>query len=234
MWIKICGLTDEAGVAAARDAKADAIGFVFFPPSPRHIAFARAAALAESVRGPSRGKAEIVALTVNAEDAFLDELVATVRPDVLQLHGSETPERVAALKARFDLPVMKALLIAEKSDLDAIAAYCDVADRILFDAKPPKDATRPGGNGEAFDWTLLGHVDKSIDYVLSGGLNADNVADALAIAKKAGRMPWGVDVSSGVEDAPGLKNAGRVAQFAKAVRALLEDEPGQIAAAKTA
>lgn len=230
MWIKICGLTDETGVSAALEARADAVGFVFFPPSPRDIAFDRAAALAE----PARGRTEIVALTVNAEDAFLDRLVKALEPDVLQLHGTEDPERVAAVRARYRRPVMKALAVAETADLAAIPHYRTVADRILFDAKPPEDATRPGGNGEAFDWSLLGQVDQTLDYVLSGGLNPQNIGAALDAAHAAGRTPWGVDVSSGVEHAPGIKDPIRVAGFVDKVRSATADGSGTMMAAQPA
>ncbi|MEM8877645.1 MAG: phosphoribosylanthranilate isomerase [Pseudomonadota bacterium] len=230
MWIKICGLTDETGVKAALDARADAIGFVFFPPSPRHIEFDRAAMLAE----PARGKAESVALTVDADDTLLDRLVATVKPDILQLHGTEPPARVSEVKARYSLPVMKALPVADATDLAAIELYRTAADRILFDAKPPKDATRPGGNGEAFDWSLLGEVDETLDYVLSGGLNLENIGEALKSADAANRPPWGVDVSSGVERAPGIKDPKRVAGFVEAVRKAATDGTDKLMAAQPA
>jgi phosphoribosylanthranilate isomerase len=149
-----------------------------------------------------------VAVTVDADDAFLDAIVAAMRPDMLQLHGKETPERVAEVKARHGLPVMKAFSVAEKADLDKIAPFRGVADRFLFDAKPPKGAELPGGNGVPFDWTVLAGFDPTIDYMLSGGLTPGNVAEAIRLT--GARQ---VDVSSGVESAPGVKDPAKVAAF---------------------
>jgi phosphoribosylanthranilate isomerase len=205
--VKICGLSDEEGVDAALEAGADLVGFVFFPPSPRNILPTRAAELAAR----ARGRAEIVALTVAADDAVLDEIVETLRPDVLQLHGKETPERAAAIRARTGRPVMKALGVAARGDLAAASRY-DV-DRILLDAKPPRDATRPGGNGAAFDWSVLQGFSCPQPWILSGGLDPSNVAAALAATGAAG-----VDVSSGVERAPGRKDPALIRAFVEAVR----------------
>lgn len=207
--IKICGLSDAATLDAALDAGARHVGFVSFPKSPRHLAADHAGELARR----ARGRAAIALLTVDADDAALDALVAAVDPDVLQLHGHETPERTAAVKARFGREVWKALPVATADDLAAVALYRSVADRVLFDAKPPKGAELPGGNGVAFDWGLLAALDPSLRFVLSGGLTPENVAEALART----RAP-AVDVSSGVESAPGVKDQDRIRAFVRAVR----------------
>lgn len=207
--VKICGLSTEETVDAALAAGADMIGFVFFPGSPRAVSTERAATLAARVRD----RAEIVALTVDMEDAALAEIVETVKPDWLQLHGHESAERVAEIRTRFGLPVMKALGIRSAEDLAAIPAYAEVADRLLLDAKPPKGAAHPGGNGVTFDWRLLDALDPGLAYMLSGGLDADNVAEALALTR-----PFGIDASSGVESAPGKKDPDRIRAFLAAIR----------------
>jgi phosphoribosylanthranilate isomerase len=208
MDIKICGLRTEEALAAALAGGASHVGFIFFPKSPRNIEPAEAGRL----RRLADGKAKAVAVTVDADDAALDGIVNAVAPDVLQLHGSESPARVTELKARYGLSVMKALSIRERSDLDRIADYAGIADRLLFDAKPPKGAELPGGNGLAFDWRLLSGVDPAIPYMLSGGLNASNITEALAIAQ-----PSGIDISSGVESAPGVKDVRLIEAFFRAV-----------------
>lgn len=206
--IKICGLKTPEAVAAALDGGATHIGFIFFPKSPRHITPDAAARL----RAAATGRAVAVAVTVDADDEALDEIVKTVRPDMLQLHGGETPERVRFLKERYNLPVMKAFSIREAGDFEAIAPYRGIADRFLFDAKPPKGSELPGGNGISFDWNLLAALDADIDYMLSGGLNADNIAEALL---KTGAP--GIDISSGVECAPGEKDVRLIENFFQAV-----------------
>lgn len=206
--IKICGLKTPEAVAAALDGGATHIGFIFFPKSPRHITPDAAARL----RAAATGRAVAVAVTVDADDEALDEIVKTVRPDMLQLHGGETPDRVRFLKERYNLPVMKAFSIREAGDLEAIAPYRGIADRFLFDAKPPKGSELPGGNGISFDWNLLAALDADIDYMLSGGLNADNIAEALL---KTGAP--GIDISSGVECAPGEKDVRLIENFFQAV-----------------
>ena len=206
--IKICGLKTPDAVAAALDGGATHIGFIFFPKSPRHITPQKAAGL----RGAVRGRALAVAVTVDADDETLDEIVEAVKPDILQLHGHETPERVAFIKARYGLPVMKAFSVREASDLTAIAAYQGIADRFLFDAKPPKGSDLPGGNGVSFDWELLAALDADIDYMLSGGLNADNIAEALHKTQAPG-----IDISSGVERAPGEKDVRLIENFFRAI-----------------
>jgi len=208
--IKICGLMTPEAVDTALDAGADFVGFVFFPPSPRHIGFEAARVLGAQVRGRARK----VALSVDAGDDFLAASIAALKPDMLQLHGKETPERVVAVRTRFGLPVMKALPIEERADLSPIRLYAGVADRLIFDARPPREATRPGGLGRSFDWTLLAGIDPGVSFMLSGGLDAANVAEALRIT----RAP-AIDVSSGVERAPGDKDPDKIRAFVRAARA---------------
>ncbi|TPM28003.1 phosphoribosylanthranilate isomerase [Mesorhizobium sp. B2-3-5] len=212
--IKICGLKTDQAMAAALAGGASHVGFIFFAKSPRYVEPAEAGRLREA----ARGKALAVAVTVDASDAFLDEIVKAMQPDMLQLHGSETPGRVAELKARHRLPVMKALPLSEAADLDRIKPLIGVADRFLFDAKPPRGSELPGGNGVAFDWRILAGLDAGVDYMLSGGLNAANIGDALRLAN-----PPGIDISSGVESAPGVKDPGLIEQFFRAVRAARDD-----------
>jgi phosphoribosylanthranilate isomerase len=209
LTVKICGLSSEEALDAAIDAGADMVGFVFFPPSPRYLTLDRAAALA----GRARGRAEIVALTVDLHDKGFAEIVESVRPDWLQLHGNEGPERVAAVKKRFARRVMKAIGIREASDLAAAARYRVVADRLLLDAKPAKGAVLPGGNGAPFDWTILGGFEPGLPWLLSGGLDAGNVGLALRVTGAAG-----VDVSSGVEKTPGKKDPALIRAFIAAAR----------------
>ena len=208
--VKICGLKTSEALDVALESGADMVGFVFFPPSPRHLAYETARALGER----AKGRAGKVALTVDADDETFAAVIAALKPDMLQLHGSETPQRVTELRQRFNLPVMKALSIANRADLARIDLYKKVADRILFDARAPQDATRPGGLGTPFDWTLLKGVDPGIPFMLSGGLNAGNVAEALRITRADG-----VDVSSGVERAPGEKDPDKIRAFIRAARA---------------
>jgi phosphoribosylanthranilate isomerase len=207
--VKICGLSTPETLDVALDAGADMVGFVFFPPSPRNISFEQARALGVRVKGRARK----VALTVDADDALFEKIIEALKPDMLQLHGHETPQRVAAIRESFGLPVMKVLPIETRADLAAIAPYTKVADRLLFDARPPRDATRPGGLGKPFDWHLLEDLKLSIPFMLSGGLHAGNVAEALAITKAGG-----VDVSSGVESAPGVKDPDKIRGFIRAAR----------------
>ncbi|MCS0502421.1 phosphoribosylanthranilate isomerase [Ancylobacter mangrovi] len=211
--IKICGLSTLETLDAALGAGADMVGVVFFAPSPRNVDLATARRLAAHARGEG-ASARVAALTVDAEDEALAAIVEAVRPDLLQLHGRETPERVAAVRARFGLPVMKAVGIATRADLGRLGAYEGVADRLLLDAKAPKGAALPGGNGVPFDWALLSGLELRVPYMLSGGLDPSNVGAALRLAH-----PSGVDVSSGVESAPGLKDPARIEAFIRAARA---------------
>jgi phosphoribosylanthranilate isomerase len=207
--VKICGLSTPEALDVALDAGADFVGFVFFAPSPRHLDFAAARVLGERVRG----RAQKVALSVDADDGWLAASIEALKPDLLQLHGKEPPARVAAIKQKFGLPVMKAIAVEEAADLAAIAAYAGIADRLIFDARAPRAATRPGGLGRSFDWRLLQGLDPGTPFMLSGGLDAENVAKALRIT----RAP-GVDVSSGVERAPGEKDFDKISAFVRAAR----------------
>jgi phosphoribosylanthranilate isomerase len=224
LLVKICGLSTPETIDAALDAGADMVGFVFFPPSPRHIGLGLARTLGLRVSG----RAKKVALTVNATDQELSHIVEALQPDLLQLHGKEAPERVAAVRTRFGRQVMKALPIAKREDLAPIHLYEKVADHILFDARAPRAATRPGGLGKPFDWHLLESLDRGLAFMLSGGLDAGNVAEAIAIT----RAP-GVDVSSGVERAPGEKDPDKIRAFIRAARAAA-DKPQPRTAAKRA
>ena len=211
--IKICGLKTEDAVDRAVALGATHVGFIFFQKSPRHIEPADAARLADRVRG----RAKIVSVSVDAENDDLDEIIDLMAPDMLQLHGRETPERVLTLKAITGLPVMKAFSIQSADDLKRIEAYEGIANRLLFDAKPPKNSELPGGNGVSFDWHLLEKLDPSVDYLLSGGLNSANIGDALAIAR-----PRGIDVSSGVESSPGVKDLAKMDEFFAAVHRAMQ------------
>lgn len=210
--VKICGLSTPDTLEAALEAGADLVGFVFFPPSPRHVDLDTAARLAAQLRG----RALTVALTVDADDAALDAILDAVVPDLVQLHGRETPERVASVERR--RPVLKAVGIAGADDLARLGHYAE-ADLLLLDAKPPPrsasgGAPLPGGNGRAFDWRLLAGLDPQLPFMLSGGLDAGTVGEAVAVAR-----PHAVDVSSGVETAPGVKDPERIHAFVAAARA---------------
>ncbi|MCV6595861.1 MAG: phosphoribosylanthranilate isomerase [Mangrovicoccus sp.] len=207
--VKICGITERSAIAACHAADVNYLGFVFFPKSPRHLSYEAAAALAADV---PQGMVK-VALTVNADNAALDALTAAVPLDMLQLHGKESPARVAEIKARYGLPVMKAVGIADAADLPALDDYAQVADQILVDAKAPKDAALPGGNGLAFDWRLIAGRNWPVPWMLAGGLTPENVAEAVRLTG----APQ-VDVSSGVEVAPGRKDPDLIAGFAAAAR----------------
>jgi phosphoribosylanthranilate isomerase len=213
--VKICGLKSAEAVDAALDSGADMIGFVFFPPSPRNVAFDTARALSERVRG----RALKVALSVDANDALLRQIIESLAPDLLQLHGRESPDRVSAVRRRFGLPVMKALPIAEEADLAAIGTYEQQADRLIFDARAPREASRPGGLGRRFDWHLLRNIATAAPFMLSGGLDVDNVAEALRITQAPG-----VDVSSGIERALGEKDPDRIRAFVAAARRATEKQ----------
>ena len=207
--IKICGLSTLEALDAAIGAGATHAGFIFFGKSPRNVTPQIAAPLAARARA---GGVAPVAVTVDADDVALDGIVATMRPAMLQLHGAETPGRVAAVRARHGLPVIKALAVSDAGDLEKLDAYRGVTDRFLLDARPPKGSDLPGGNGVSFDWSLLSALPAGTDYMLSGGLDAGNVAEALATA-----APPGIDVSSGVESAPGVKDMALIERFFLAV-----------------
>lgn len=207
--IKICGINSIDAATAAVSCRADFGGLVFFPPSPRHTGFDRAARLAEILRG----KVQIVSLLVNPDDSLIAELVARIRPDVIQLHGDESPARVAAVANLSRKPVMKALAIAAPEDVRRAHEYREVADYILFDSRPGPAAERPGGVGLAFDWRILSGIRLDRPWGIAGGLNPENVGRAIAIAN-----PAFVDASSGVEDARGQKNREKIAAFVSAAR----------------
>jgi phosphoribosylanthranilate isomerase len=208
--VKICGVNDVAAMDAAVAAGADAVGFVFFPPSPRAVTPAQAAALSARVAGgPLRA-----GLFVDAGDDAIAEVLAALPLDLIQLHGAEAPERCAALRARFGVRVMKALGVAAPADLAALARYAPVVDRFLLDAKPPVGAELPGGNAAAFDWSLVRGAAVPRPWLLAGGLTPENVAEAI----RASGAP-GVDVSSGVERARGVKDPALVGAFMRAARA---------------
>ncbi|MDA5555305.1 phosphoribosylanthranilate isomerase [Shimia sp. MMG029] len=205
--VKICGLKEPEHVVAAAEAGAAYVGFVFFKKSPRNVSLERACLLAKS----APDSLTKVALTVNADDTFLENLLTAVPLDMLQLHGSESPERVAEVRSRFGLPVMKAIGIADAEDVAKIDTYGAVADQLLVDAKPPKNADLPGGNGLSFDWRLVNREEWPRPWMLAGGLTVDNVAEAIQMT---GAQQ--LDLSSGVESAPGLKDIGLIQAFMKA------------------
>ncbi|MDB5631008.1 MAG: phosphoribosylanthranilate isomerase [Tardiphaga sp.] len=210
LLVKICGLSTPETLNAALDAGADMVGFVFFPRSPRHVDLSAARELGRL----AHGRAQKVALTVDADDAQFENIIETLRPDMLQLHGQESVARLRDIKQKFKLPVMKALAVETAADLAVLPGLAAVADRILFDAKPPRDATRPGGLGAVFDWTLLADLDLHIPFMVSGGLDAGNVIQAMRVTGAGG-----VDVSSGIETAPGVKDPGMIQAFIRAARA---------------
>jgi phosphoribosylanthranilate isomerase len=207
--VKICGLSTGLTLDAALDAGADMVGFVFFSKSPRHIDWATGRALGRQ----ARGRATIAALSVNADDDTLKRIVEALSPDLMQLHGSETPARVKEIRELFGRPTMKAIGVATHGDLAAAKTYEGVADHLLIDAKPPKGAVLPGGNGRPFDWSLTREFRPSVPWLLSGGLDPDTVEAAIALSGARG-----VDVSSGVESAPGVKDPARIRAFVAAAR----------------
>jgi phosphoribosylanthranilate isomerase len=210
LTVKICGLSTPDTLDAALQAGADMVGFVFFPPSPRHITLETARELGRQ----AKGRAVKVALTVDADDATLSNIMETLQPDILQLHGNETVARLRDIKQAFGVQLMKVVAVETPADLAPLAGYAAVADRILFDARAPKGATRPGGLGAVFDWHVLGNLDLKLPFMVSGGLTADNVAEAVRVTRAGG-----VDVSSGVERAPGIKDPEMIRAFIRAARA---------------
>ncbi|MCB1423578.1 MAG: phosphoribosylanthranilate isomerase [Nitratireductor sp.] len=210
--IKICGLSTPEALETCASEGADMAGFIFFDKSPRNVTPQQAASLAALARG-FQHPLKTVAVTVDAEDDSLDAIVAAMKPDFLQLHGRETPQRVAELKKRHGLPAIKAFAIREASDLEKLVPYEGITDRFLLDAKAPEGSDLPGGNGISFDWELLQALDTKTPWMLSGGLDAENIAEALAISGATS-----IDVSSGVEAAPGRKDIAKIAAFIKTVR----------------
>lgn len=191
-------------------ARADLVGLVFYPPSPRNVSVEEAGPIADY----ARGFAAIVALMIDADDLLIERIMAVVNPDMLQLHGNETPERVAVIRERYAKPVMKAIKVETAADAMKALDYLPAADLILFDAKPPKGADRPGGHGSTFDWRLLDGIKERVPFMLSGGLTAENVAEAIAATGATV-----VDVSSGVESTPGVKSPDLIRRFIRAAKA---------------
>jgi phosphoribosylanthranilate isomerase len=212
--VKICGLKTAPTLTTALDAGAGNVGLVFFPPSPRNVNIEDA----RTLTAMARGRAKVVALTVDPDDALIDAIAEALQPDIIQLHGSETPERATEIKQRSGSAVLKAVKVATAQDAEAAFAYAAPAgpcDMVLFDAKAPKDAALPGGNGLTFDWRALEAVNGQINYMLSGGLSPDNVASAIQLTGA-----HAVDVSSGVESAPGIKDAALIRAFLNAAKAV--------------
>jgi len=211
--VKICGLSTPETVRACLEAGADYLGFNFFARSPRFVSPAQAAALA----APLPHDVLKVALTVDADNATLDAIIAALKPDILQLHGAETPERLIELKTRYGLTLMKAIPVSEPQDLEKVALYHDSADLLLFDAKPPKsmDNALPGGNGLSFDWSLLAGQKPDTPWMLSGGLDPDNVIEAIRVTGAEA-----VDVASGVESGPGVKDVTLIEKFIRAAKSV--------------
>src|SRR6476619_2450322 len=221
--IKICGLKTPQALDVALESGADMVGFVFFPPSPRHLGLEAARDLGRQ----AKGRASKAALAVDADDATLANIVEALEPDILQLHGRETVARLRDIKQTFGLQVMKAIAVETAADLASLPGYAAVADRVLFDARAPKEATRPGGLGAVFDWHVLESVDLKLPFMVSGGLNAENVAEAVRVTRAGG-----VDVSSGVERAPGIKDPEMIRAFIRAARAVETDTTLTVAGAR--
>lgn len=207
--IKICGINDGVAMRAALAAGADMVGLVFFPPSPRHLTLETAVPLAAL----ARGTAEIVALTVDADDELVDTIAAQIAPDYIQLHGRESLARTREIGVRTGAHIIKAFGVASPADIDATAPFVPHISLALLDARPPPEADRPGGHGAAFDWAILEPLDPAFRYMLSGGLTVDNVGEAIRRLR-----PFAVDVSSGVEQRPGRKDPEMIAEFVRAAR----------------
>lgn len=207
--VKICGLSTPETLEAALDSGADMVGFVFHPKSPRNISLDQAAAL----RAQVAERAQVVALTVDAPEAQLAAIRSVLQPDLFQFHGQESLERIRDARANIGLPVMKAIGVATPEDLAAVQAYAQVADAVLLDAKPPSGAAYPGGHGKTFDWQVLSKLPPRLTFMLSGGLTPENVGDAIRMVRDMGLALAGVDVSSGVESAPGVKDTAKIKAF---------------------
>ena len=216
--VKICGITEAHALDAALRAGADLVGFAFHAASPRYLPHAKAAELAQR----ARGRARIVALLVEPDDVAVERAINAIQPDFVQLHGCESPQRLAELRSRFGRPLIKALAVAEAEDLRCVVSYESVADMFLFDARAPKGAARPGGHGLAFDWRLLQQQRILRPWLLAGGLTPDNVALALKVSGAPG-----VDVSSGVEVEPGIKDPQLIQAFVAAARGVLPESVQQ-------
>jgi phosphoribosylanthranilate isomerase len=221
LTIKICGLSAPETLDAAIATGADMIGLNFHPKSPRFVNHDQAGMLA----GRARGKIRIAALLVDPDDATLSATLSAVRPDLWQFHGQERFERIRDARAVFGLPILKAIGIAQPADIAPVAGFARVADHILLDAKPPKDAAYPGGHGRPFDWNILAALPPALPFMLSGGLSPENVGEAIRHVRALGLNLWGVDVSSGVESAPGVKDVDKIHAFITAAR-LADRETG--------
>lgn len=206
--VKICGLSTPESVRAAQCGGASHLGFIFFPKSPRNVSPKQAARLVADT-----SDVKTVAVTVNADDTFLDEIVETMNPDILQLHGNESDERVAFVQRRYQRPVMKALAIREAADLEKVTVYERVTDILLLDAKPPQGSELPGGNGVSFDWSLIASLSSQAPILLSGGIDQSNLNLALDYVGQEKNDLVGIDVSSGVESAPGVKDILKIEKF---------------------
>ena len=211
--VKICGLSTPESVAAARDGGATHLGFIFFPKSPRNVAPELAGKLADQ-----KGDAQSVAVTVNADNDFLDKIVKIMAPDMLQLHGSESLDRVSEIKARYGLPLMKAMAIRGSDDLEVAKSYGDLVELLLLDAKPPKGSDLPGGNGVSFEWSILDGLQSKIPVLLSGGIDLQNLDEAIHTVADPTNALIGLDVSSGVESTPGVKDIEKIEAFLTACR----------------
>lgn len=220
--MKICGLSTTSDMIAAVAAGATMVGLVFFKKSPRNIELNLAADLSVSLRSNTRLSVEIVALTVNPTDDELEAICTQVKPDIIQLHGSETPDRVLEIKQKFKTSIMKAVGVSQADDFAKLAAYSAAADRLLIDAKPPKDSPLPGGNGLTFDWAILNALTQKVSgglpVMLSGGLNTTNIAEAVRLSV-AHPVISGIDVSSGVETLPGVKDKDLIEKFLRFAKA---------------
>jgi phosphoribosylanthranilate isomerase len=216
--MKICGLSTPESVDAALLGGATHLGFIFFAKSPRNVTPQQAAPLAARAAkaATAAAHAKTVAVSVNADDAFLEDIVSTMKPDMLQLHGSESVDRIAELKSRYGLPVIKALSIREAADLEKIATYAECADVLLLDAKPPAGSDLPGGNGVSFDWSLIADLHGDIPILLSGGIDISNIAEAMALVRDSSNGITGLDLSSGVESAPGVKDISKIENILEA------------------
>lgn len=228
--MKICGLSTEVDITAAIAAGARMVGLVFFKKSPRNVELELATRLADFARAQGNANSDIVALTVNPTDEELHAICNAVKPDIIQLHGSETPERVLDIKRQFATPIMKAIGVSQADDFEKLAAYGEAADRLLIDAKPPKDSPLPGGNGLTFNWDILDalttKISGNLPVMLSGGLNTGNVAEAVRLSL-AHPIISGIDVSSGVETSPGVKDKDLIETFLRLAKSAQSSQKSQ-------
>ena len=211
--IKICGLSTTEAVATARDGGATHLGFIFFAKSPRHVSPELAGDLVKHA-----GDAQTVAVTVNADDDYLEQIVSAMKPDMLQLHGSESLERIDDVKRRYGVPIIKAFAVRSDADLEKAKSYAQSVDMLLLDAKPPKDSELPGGNGVSFDWSLISELKCDAPVLLSGGIGLESVDEAMGHVRNSANAIIGLDVSSGVESTPGVKDMSKISAFLASCR----------------